>query len=128
MAKYGKVGRQTAPPPRPWDIHPIWRGIGCILFLVGPIIAFAAAHILVDTIIEQNWIAVPYEMSGTIVLPFVNYPIHHFFADLLVAALLLLLGFALIMIVYSVIYGFLGPSRYGPLDSPPIRRKPLRRK
>jgi hypothetical protein len=25
------------------------------------------------------------------------------------------------MIIYSAIYGMLGPSRYGPLDSPPIR-------
>jgi hypothetical protein len=72
MAKYGKMGRQAPPKSRPWDIHPIWRGIGCILFLVGPIIAFAAAHILVNTIIERKWFAVLGQPKQTVISPYTH--------------------------------------------------------
>ena len=52
-----------------------------------------------------------------------------FFGDLLIAGVFLLIGFALIMIVYSIIYSIMGPPRYGPLDAPPVsgRGRSLRR-
>jgi hypothetical protein len=40
----------------------------------------------------------------------------------MVTGLLLLLGFALIMVIYALVYALVGPSRFGPMDRP-IRRK-----
>ena len=129
MGKYQKLSRQAPPPPRPWAVHPIWRGIGCLMLIIGPIVAVAAAHILLDMNLEQAWFAVPREFAAPFTFSAVNYTVDHFFGDLLLAAVFLLIGFALIMIVYSIIYSIMGPPRYGPLDAPPVsgRGRSLRR-
>jgi len=133
MGKYGRLTKQTPPPKRPWAIHPIWRGFGCILLVVGPFTAFIAAHLLVDMDLKQGWFRVPSEMTRPFTFPGTirflelsfrigkDLTIPHFFADLMTTVLLLLLIFALVMIIYSIVYSFLGPRRYGPMDSPPIR-------
>jgi hypothetical protein len=73
---------------------------------------------LLDMNLEQAWFAVPPEFDRPFTLPGANYTIEHFFGDLLLAGGFLLIGFALIMIVYSIIYSIMGPPRYGPLDAP----------
>jgi len=121
MGKHTSTIRQTPPPPRPWVVHPIWRGIGCFLLIIGPIIAFAGAHLLLEMNLEQKWYPVPRELARSFTLPGINYTISHFFADLLLAVVLLLIGFAFIMVIYAILYSILGPPRYGPMDSPPVR-------
>ena len=111
---------------RPYEIHPIWRGIGCIMLIIGPFIAFSAAHILVNLDMENSWMAVPREMRGAVTIDVLGLTIEHLYADLLVTAILLLLGFGLLMVVYAIIYGMAGPKRFGPMDSPPIRYGPPR--
>jgi hypothetical protein len=142
MGKYGRIAKQVPPPKRPWEIHPIWQGFGCILLVIGPITAFGVAHLLVDMDIKQGWFRVPPEMIGSITIPgTINFfdwsfriskdlTIPHFYADLLTTVLLLMMVFAFVMIFYSIVYAFLGPRRYGPQDSPPIRlnQKKRRRK
>jgi uncharacterized membrane protein YphA (DoxX/SURF4 family) len=129
MGKYGKISMQAPPPPRPWSVHPIWRGIGCLMVLIGPFVAIAAAHILLDMNLEQGWFAIPRELAAPYTLPAANYTITHFFGDLLLAVVFLLIGFSVIMIVYSIIYSIMGPPRYGPLDARPNpgRGRSLRR-
>jgi hypothetical protein len=121
MGKYSK--RQVPPPQRPWAIHPIWRGIGCVMLLIAPFIAFAAADLLVKQSIARNWIPIPPEMRNIFRIPQLNYTIHNLYADLIVAGLLLLMGFGVIMIIYSILYSIMGPGR-SPLDAGPIRDNP----
>ena len=99
------------------------------MIIIGPIVAVAAAHILLDMNLEEAWFAVPPEFAASYTLPVADYTISHFFGDLLIAGVFLLIGFALIMIVYSIIYSIMGPPRYGPLDAPPVsgRGRSLRR-
>jgi hypothetical protein len=129
MGKYQKLSRQSAPPPRPWAVHPIWRGIGCLMLIIGPFIALAAAHLFLEMNRERAWFVVPPEFTAPFTLPGADYTITHFFGDLLVAVVFLLIGFALIMIVYAIIYRIMGPARYSPVDAPPIsgRGRSLRR-
>lgn len=129
MGKYGKLSRQVPPPQRPWSVHPIWRGIGCLMVIIGPFVAIAAAHLVLNTNQEQGWFPIPPEFSSPFTLPGINYTVDHFFGDLLLAGVFLLIGFAVMMIVYSIIYSIMGPPRYGPLDAPPTqgRGKYLRR-
>jgi hypothetical protein len=123
MGKYTSFTRQTPPRPRPWDVNPMWRGIGCLLLVIGPFVAFAAADLIVQMVLDRNLYPVPPEMMNKFLIPYLDFSLRHFYADLLVAGLLLLLGFGLIMIIYSIIYSIVGPSRYGPLDAKPVRRK-----
>ena len=122
MAKYEKYSSRPSVRDRPWEIHPIWRGFGCVLMVISPFIAFAGAHLLVNINIKQGWYPVPPIMRGPFTIPVIDYKVTHFYADLLVAVLLLLLGFAVVMILYSLIYSMMGPSRYGPFDAPPARQ------
>jgi hypothetical protein len=41
------------------------------------------------------------------------------YADLALTVILVVIGFAIITVGYSVIYRIIGIPRYGPLDSPP---------
>jgi hypothetical protein len=41
------------------------------------------------------------------------------YADLAVTIGLIIIGFAIITVVYAIAYKFLGIPRYGPMDSPP---------
>ena len=123
MRKYYWLSRRSSSTPRPWDIHPIWRGIGCILFLISPFLAYLIADLLVQMNLEKGWYPISRELTRSISLPVVDKVLRHFFANLMVTALLLLLGCALIMVIYTIIYALIGPEKYGPLDEPPIRRK-----
>lgn len=106
-------------------MHPIWRGIGCVTFVLGPVIAYAGGRLLVDLNREMRWVAMPYELMRPV--PILDLAtVDHLYADLLVALVLLLLGFALVSVVYGIIYSVLGPSRYGPLDADPHRDLPPR--
>jgi hypothetical protein len=93
------------------------------LFLIGPVIAYIIADLLVQMTIERRWFSVPPELGRTFYFQPLSLAIPHFYGTLMVTALLLLLGFASIMVLYTVIYALAGPPRYSPLDAPPIRRK-----
>ncbi len=120
MAKYGAYGRRPPLPPRPWDIHPVWYGIGCFLTIVIPIMAYASAVLLIQENFQQGWLPIPKELTRTVILPWVG-SIPYLFANLILSLLLTIFGFVLLTVVYSLIYQFIGPPRLGPLDSPPIR-------
>ena len=86
-------------------------GLGVLMLIIGPFIALAAAHLFLDMNQERAWFAGPTGVCRVpFTLPGADYTITHFFGDLLVAVVFLLIGFALIMIVYSIIYRIMGPA------------------
>lgn len=109
---YQPQSRRSIIPP----VHPVWRGIGCFLLILLPIVAFAGAKILVQVNFTQRWVQVPAELGGSFVVPIIGR-VHY--ADLAVTMILIVIGFALLTVVYAVLYRILGIPRYGPLDSPP---------
>jgi hypothetical protein len=109
---YQPKSRRTIIPP----IHPVWRGIGCFLLILLPIVAFAGAKILVQTNSRQRWVQMPSELMGAFTLPIIG---RVFYADLALTVILIVIGFAILTVAYSVIYRIIGIPRYGPLDSPP---------
>ena len=116
MSKYDPTFAQTSRRSGPSSVHPIWRGIGCILLILVPIISFAGAKLLVQENIKQHWIDIPQEMLGSFSVPVVGRVL---FADLAVWIILIVIGFGILTVVYALFYRLLGPSRYGPLESPP---------
>jgi len=116
MSKYDPTyqpkSRRSILPPT----HPIWRGIGCLLLILLPIIAFAGAKLLVQANRTRRWIQIPAELTGSFLIPVVG---RVYYADLAVTVGLIIIGFGIITVVYAIVYKFLGIPRYGPLDSPP---------
>ena len=125
MGRYRSYTRQEV-KQRPWEVHPIWRGLGCILIIIIPIMSYAAAVVIVSENYKNRWVALPSELVGTYLIPYLNVRIN--FAVIAVTLLLLFIGYGILVLIYAFMYRLIGPSRYGPLDSPPIKRKPKRRR
>jgi hypothetical protein len=109
---YQPKSRRSIIPP----VHPVWRGIGCFLLILLPIVAFAGAKIIVQANSRQRWIQMPVELNGSFIVPVIGRVL---FADLALTVILIVIGFAIITVGYSIIYRIIGIPRYGPLDSPP---------
>lgn len=109
---------------RPWGVHPIWRGIGCVLIVAVPILSYLGAVILVELNMEAAWVPSSVILMQTVFVPFIQIAVPHFYANLIVAGILILVGYAAVMVFYSLLYGVVGPPRLGPLDAEPIRRPP----
>lgn len=127
MSKYDKFNARSRAPERPWKIHPIWRGIGCLMMFLIPLMSYAGAVLLVQANAANGWLPTPRDLARTITLPGIG-GVPFLFANLLVTALLMLIGFGVLTIFYSIIYRMMGPPRYGPLDAPPEQYRPRRRR
>jgi hypothetical protein len=120
MSKYVRVGapRQTRPPNA--GVHPIWRGIGCLMIVIVPLMSFAGSYLFVRENFKQHWVAIPDLLLQYFELPFLG---RVYYADLALTVFLMILGFGLVFVFYSLVYSLVGPPRYGPLDAPPPKRR-----
>jgi len=118
------MGRHYREPEREIKdpVHPIWRGIGCLLILIIPIIAFATSIILVNAGIPQQFFPLTRDLANMVYVPVFNETIPLYYV-LIITALLTLLSYIGLTVVYSFVFRMGSGSRYGPYDSPPIKRK-----
>ncbi len=118
MGKYDKYNPRSRARERPWTIHPVWRGIGCIMVILIPIMAYAGSVLLVQMNLEKRWLPAPAQLMQTVSIPYLgSFP--GLYANLLVTVLLSLVGFSVLTAIYSIVYRMFGPPQYGPLDAPP---------
>lgn len=140
MSKYRSNARKVV-RERTNQPHFIWRGIGCAMMLIIPLISIAAGYETVNYAL-RNGIAVPYELLGTPRFPDLFYQssgmmiilrpiiaIKNFYAYTAAAFLYMVLLGGIMSLGYSIAYRMVGPSRYGPLDAPPpkVKVKPYKR-
>jgi hypothetical protein len=123
--------------PKDKSPHPIWRGIGCILLIVIPMISYTAADLLVQENFRQGWVILPPYLNLPLSIPSISIPsvgitpainISYFFANLTVTVVFALILFTIISIVYSIVYRASGGGRPGPMDAAPIKRSGKKRK
>ena len=113
--------------------HAIWRGIGCLLMLIVPVMSFILATITVSTGLELNW-PMPYQLLGNPVMPAYLWNIQsinpvlgfiqtqtNLYAILVVTVLYIILLSGVLTVAYAIVYRIVGPSPYGPLDAPPAK-------
>jgi hypothetical protein len=133
MGKYNKYAVSRSKDDKQWEVHPVWRGIGCLLGILVPIMSYTGAALLVRENFQNNWFKVPEELAATVdfsqiyrFLPglktfFLNLgPIYYL--EILLTFVFLVIGFGAISVLYSTMYSAVGPSRYGAYDSPPVGR------
>lgn len=133
MAKYTKY--QRPPFKKQRGSHPVWRGIGCLLMVVVPLMSYAGAVMLVNYGVGHGW-PFPPEFVGYLrfpawvwsapVLPLLAGPIAAFpnlGAVLLVFFILLLLLSGIFSTLYAFLYRIWGPPKYTSIDAPPPRYK-----
>ena len=127
--------------PRLNEPHFIWRGIGCASLLILPLISITVGVALTDYGLTQNW-AIPYQLLGhprfpdlayrssglmTLLSPIIQ--IKNFYAYAVMSLLFMIVLGGTISLVYAIVYRFVAPPRYGPLDveRPNIRVKRYKR-
>jgi len=79
-------------------VHPIWRGIGFLLMGLIAVMSYAGANLLVEANKTKGWIAVPYGIQGGVTWA------PDLYAELIVTFFLIMIGFGIMVIVYSLIY------------------------
>jgi hypothetical protein len=139
MGKYTTYNKQP-PKPRNLGVHPVMRGIGCIMIVVVPILAYGAAVLLVDYGVSRGWPIPPNWLGRITIHPLLLQlrglePVWNFLlrqndlvANLIFAIAITIVIGGLMSVIYGYLYSIFGPPRYGPQDAPPIRVKVKRYK
>jgi len=125
-SKYTMYSRRPVIKKSPWKVHPVWRGIGCLMMIIIPVMSYAGAVLLVQENFKRHWVPVPAELIMTVTLPRIgSFP--YLYATLMTMLLLMFIGFGAMMIIYTIIYRFVGPSLLGPMDVP-LERPPKKKR
>ncbi|MDA1330174.1 MAG: hypothetical protein DWG76_05855 [Chloroflexi bacterium] len=98
--------------PFPWKIHPVWRGIGCILFVIIPVVSIGLAQAVLPLLEtpDSGFLAI------SITLPFVG-EVQQVYAQLILAIFFAIVIFLLLSLVGSILYSASG----GPSDEEKAR-------
>lgn len=94
--------------------HPIWRGIGFAMIVLTPIMGFASTVLLLNLNAKNAWFAIPRDLLVAGKDPYLLIKI-------IVTVVISLIIFLIFQLITFFIYRMVGPSRYGPLDVPPVR-------
>ena len=135
--------RYRSKKERPWTIHPVWRGIGCIWMVLLPIMSYAGAWSLTRQNFKSHWLPLNESLAAQIKLPvidwsFLSFPIDLnilirwlpgrplYNVDFLFFMAFLFLGVGLLSIVYAFMYRAIAPAR-GPFDAPEVEHQHRKR-
>jgi len=128
MSRYSSASRR--PSARAPQTPAIWRGIGCLLILIVPAIAWLLAGAALTSLLSAGW-PLPYQLLGypnvpqalwnipgaSPILLFIRGQQHLYMKLVLTAASIVAIS-AVLSLLYALIYRVAGPPRYGPLDLP----------
>jgi hypothetical protein len=116
------------------EMSPIWRGIGCILMVVVPLVSYALTAIVAPYLITTGY--VPLELLGHIIFPAWLYrlpilrDIASFFGGInnlglgiVVFIVIIVLLTGLFSLLFAAIMQLIGPPRYSEMDAPPSKHK-----
>src|SRR5512146_2785820 len=130
MTKYTQASQRRGPTPKQ-ELSPLWRGIGCLLIVIVPVVSYILGAASMQIAVDQN-LPVPYQLMGFPVLPKVMTQVpglapvtgflqsqENLYGILLLSLLFILIIGGVIAWLYAVIYKYVGPPQYGPLDAPP---------
>jgi hypothetical protein len=140
MGKYQSSARKVT-KERGKELHVAWRGIGCLMMLVIPIISAASAYETINYGLDNGW-TIPFQLLGyprypdwfyasnglmQILRPITNTA--HFYAYAVTTFLYMLVFAGIMSVIYAFAYRIIGPSRYGPMDveRPNIKVKKFKR-
>lgn len=134
MGRYSSYQREKAQARR-GEVHPVMRGIGCVLFALVPILSYGVAILLVNYGVNKGW-PLPQDWLGTptihplllkltglsMIFDFLRQQTN-LIANLVFAVGIAVLIFGVLSIIYGYMFKLMGPPEYGPTDVPPVRVK-----
>jgi hypothetical protein len=115
--------------------HAVWRGIGCLMLLIIPIISIALGIETMNYGLKEEWL-IPYQLQGYPDMPKIftsisalrqlTQPIRqteNFYGYAAFSVLYMILIGGFISVLYAIVWRVVGPDRYGPFDAPPPKIK-----
>jgi hypothetical protein len=137
MSKYSKY--QKPPKDTKPIMHPIWRGIGCLMAIILPALSYLGAIEFVNIGLTKGW-PIPTGLLGFVefpvwvwkvpILTILLYPIatfRNFYAIMVFTIVILILLSGILSFFYSVLYRIVGPPVLTPVDAPPIKNRKVRK-
>lgn len=116
MSKYSDYTAQVERARfRKREIHPVWRGIGFILVVLTPVLAFFGSLLILQLNAQNGWIAIPKELLAKGVSDSFLY------VKIFLTITLSFLIYAIFLLFTFILYSIVAPPRYGPLDAPQPR-------
>jgi hypothetical protein len=129
---------------RPWKVHPVWRGIGCLWMILIPILSYVGAWMFTRENFKHGWLPITEELSARISLPvydfsFLSFPLDFnilvrwlpgqplYNIDILFFIAFLFLGLGMFSVIYAFLFRSLTPGR-SPLDAPEVERQRPRKR
>ncbi len=119
MGKNQSYTSSRSSEPLQKEVHPIWRGIGLILMVVTPFLAYMATLVLLEQNKLNGWVAIPKDMLSPVIEPLL-------YVKVVLTLVLAILLFGVFQLISFILYSMFAPPRYGPLDAPPIDKNPRR--
>lgn len=111
MTKYQSFSTRSATPKKK-EIHPIWRGVGFVLMILTPVLAYAATIVLMDANRVKGWVRIPRELIMQ------GWGDPYLLVKLIMIVLFSIVIYGLFSFITFIIYGAFGAPRYGPYDVP----------
>jgi hypothetical protein len=130
----GKYVRYHSKTPGKKPMHPVWRGIGCLLIVFVPLLSLWLMTVFVPKIVATG--RLPYQLVGPVHFPtwmlrlrfldgitgFIG-SLDNLWIGIITFLVILLILTAIVSISYALIYGAIGPARYTEQDAPPAKYK-----
>lgn len=113
MPKYDQYQSRKPVEDKNEKVHPIWRGIGCVMVVVIPFLAYSAVFYIFNNRINFPWFTIPQE----IVFPTIKDP--YLLVKILYTIIFAFVLYLIMGIITFVINKFFGPSKKGPYDIKP---------
>lgn len=99
------------------EIHPIWRGIGFILLIITPVIAYFCSIFLLDENIKNGWVKIPKD-----IIAYGNSD-PYIYLKIFLTVVFMVLIYGIYTFITFLLFSLFGPKRYGPYDVPNVSYK-----
>jgi hypothetical protein len=133
MTKYRAFEKRL--PPRNKEPHPVWRGIGCLIWLILPVLSYGLSALTISYALKQG-IQFPQDLTGYPVMPPLLFRVpglvallnwlqsqYNLYLTLLVAFFFVVMLAGAMAIIYAFMYRASAPPRYSGVDAPPVNIK-----
>lgn len=137
MSKYSKY--QKPEYKRPLGMHPLWRGIGCLMAIIFPIVSYFGAIEFIRIGLGKGW-PIPQSLLGLVqfpdwvwkyrilinlLSPIASFP--NFYAVLVFTLVFVILLSGIFSLLYSIIYRIVAPPILSDVDAPPIKGRRIKK-
>lgn len=113
MGKYSPYVTNTRGAAKK-GVHPIWRGIGFVMIILIPVLAYGATLLFLQENRANGWFQIPPDLIAK------GFSDQMLYMKIIGTVVFSLVFYAIFNLVSFIILSIFAPPRYGPYDVPPV--------